>query len=277
MTIGELIEAIGPLNNRFRETDGIERIEVLWDIGEVLQRAGDGPLDRLLWAIQQRSFITRDLLRYASIVRRNWEGKEQLRRELGGVKSYALFRAALPFLKGDRNGIDDATHREILCLIAGTDTHRAHKHLRALKEKHIGRKHHKGISREKVANEVASFLSSVATLESDLRRAPLEIGKQIRGEFKESLGLMAKVLYALATGGFIPGDASDSLGRTVRHPLVAPVVAAAIASRDEKSAFVKAVTPNLLMELADLFLALRTEESFNQWQKRPHTLLKIGG
>ncbi len=34
--IGDLIDRLGPINNKCRSADGIDKVELLWDIGDTL-------------------------------------------------------------------------------------------------------------------------------------------------------------------------------------------------------------------------------------------------
>jgi hypothetical protein len=112
--LGKPIDRLGPINNKCRQSDGVEKVESLWDLGDALLASVAGADDALLREINDRSYITRDLLRYGLIIRRGWSQRADLRRQFPKLRHYVLFREALPFLKGDRCGIDDNTHREIL-------------------------------------------------------------------------------------------------------------------------------------------------------------------
>lgn len=277
MKVGELIEAIGPLNNRFRQVEGFERIDTLWEVGDVLQRADSGPLDDLLWQIQEKSFITRDVLRYASIIRRSWPDRAELRRLFGQVTSYSLFREALPLLKGDREGITEDTYRRVIAEISGSDTAGAKRYVQTIKHKHIGRQHRKGVSRAKVNDDVQAVLAYKVTLECGLATNPEDVAADLQNHYGANLGLMGKVLYALASEGTVPPEAVQTLLENTSHPLVSPMLAAATSGRDERSAFVKAVSASLLMDLADLFVAAKSKDAFSQWKRRSHISLRVGG
>src|SRR2546423_15688658 len=114
---GALIEQLGPLNNRWRRSPPSEKVLTLWAMGEVLLMAHPNPSDSLLWEIQKRSYIPRVVLRYALIVRRSWPNRQDLEALVTDLRSYTVFREALPFLKGKREGIDDATYLRVLGLL----------------------------------------------------------------------------------------------------------------------------------------------------------------
>jgi hypothetical protein len=112
--LGNLIDKLGPINNACRNAVGIEKVELLWDLGHTLLRIAPDADDKLLWAINERSYITRNLLRYALIIRRSWPERIVLRQTFPRLSHYSLFREALPFLKGDRCGISDDEYRSIV-------------------------------------------------------------------------------------------------------------------------------------------------------------------
>jgi hypothetical protein len=70
--LGRLIERLGPLNNRWRDGGAAEKALTLWEMGEALLASTPEPSDALLWEVQSRSYVTRNVLRYALIVRRGW-------------------------------------------------------------------------------------------------------------------------------------------------------------------------------------------------------------
>src|SRR5262249_54810360 len=122
---------LGPLNNRWSAGEPSEKVLTLWKMGDTLLKSVPEPSDSLLWEIQKRSYITRNLLRYALIIRRSWEYQNNLQRLGQGVRHYAVFREALPFLKSKREGIDEVTYNKVVKLLHDTDTRKAIQYFRA--------------------------------------------------------------------------------------------------------------------------------------------------
>ncbi|MCI0525272.1 MAG: hypothetical protein L0Y75_08435, partial [Acidobacteria bacterium] len=87
VNLGGLIEQLGPLNNHWRDCSQADKVLTLWDMGEVLLRSSPNPSDALLWEIQGRSYLTRNLLRYALIVRRSWEDCNRLEELTRGLRN----------------------------------------------------------------------------------------------------------------------------------------------------------------------------------------------
>ncbi|MCH7987835.1 MAG: hypothetical protein IID46_01655, partial [Planctomycetes bacterium] len=96
--IGELIDRLGPINNKCRSAEGIDKVELLWELGDALLDFAPQADDQLLREIHARSYITRDIMRYGLIIRRGWLKREDLRGRFPRLSRYSLFREALPFL-----------------------------------------------------------------------------------------------------------------------------------------------------------------------------------
>ena len=141
VSLGSLIEQLGPLNNRWREGKPAEKVLTLWDMGEVILRGIPDAADPLLWEIQQRSYMTRNVLRYALIVRRAWRHRGALEKLVSNLHNFTVFREALPFLKGDREGIDEATYWKVVSLLGVPNTSEALRYIKGLKAQKIGRQH----------------------------------------------------------------------------------------------------------------------------------------
>lgn len=277
MTIdyGSLIQQLGPVNNRFREAEGVEKIVALWLMGDIIFKGtGSGSLDKVFWEINKRSFITRDVLRYASIVRNEWGTEADITEKFASVKKFSLFREALPFLKGDRQGIDEETFTKVMQVISTDNLSDAKEYLSKLKEQYIGRTSKKGVSKTKVASDSQIINNFV----KDLIIRVLE-NESLTGILRNELGdeLLQKVsqtFYGLATERSVPqiNVPSDS---KEWHNFVEALVNISNGNREEKSAYRKLTGALNLMEWADFFNALRLESDYNEWKQRSKIAIKV--
>jgi len=247
-------------------------------MGDVLLMAHPKPSDSLLWEIQRRSYITRVVLRYALIVRRSWPIRGDLEELVTGLRSYTVFREALPFLKGKREGIDAPTHARVLTLLRSANTQNAVQQIKDLKSRAIGRRHKKGAS-------VAAVRDSALKLTQALDQLEHEVVSGERTDFSETpetLSLLSSLAVAIATGEGVDNLQQLKLTGVVLRELAGPLVAVIRSGPAAVSAFRRAAGSRRLMEAADLLNSGRSEQDLNQWKRR-HSLTdgtqvkKIGG
>ena len=266
MHLGELITRLGPLNNAWRSGGTRERILALWDIGDVLLRHAPDASDNLLWELQDRSYMTRTVLRYSLIVRKGWAQRSELEPIAGEAGSYSLFREALPFLKGDRAGIDEHTYALVRDLLKSGSSTRAADKLKALKSKHIGRTHRKGTGAGAAPPSADEFAAAFRALRDEVAQ-----GSPGPDASSADLLLLSQASMALAIG-----QVTAELQQRLTHvsgdiaPYGGPLREATMATRAVAAAFKNRVGAPLLMEAADLFNSLRSPDSLAAWRNR-HT------
>lgn len=263
--LGQLIGRLGPLNNRWRESPPAEKVLTLWDMGEVIINQVPSPSDPLLWDIQKRSYLTRSLLRYALIVRRGWKQRQELKDLVSGLQSYTVFREALPFLKGGREGIDADTYGKVVSLLGDRNTSRAIVFLKDLKTRAIGRRHHKGTSVAAISDRASEFEKALAELELENVRG----AEVLDPASSVALVALSQIAMALATEEppkEIPRSALSLQGRLTA--IADPLVSAIRGGRDSISAFRKVVGAERLMQAADLLNSMRGEASLAEWRRR---------
>jgi len=267
--MGDLIDALAPINNKCRQTDGIDKVEHVWELGDALLSAVPDPDDRLLREINHLSYITRDLLRYGLIVRRSWNQRADLRRQFPQLARYTLFREALPFLKGDRCGIDDTTHAEIVRRLNEQDQNETKTFLKKLKQKAIGRTHSKGKAAARMADFADEMKNAVLRMFDLADQAPAElltIGAEIGVSNLQRLSQLSIVIAEDSKG--LSSFEHSAAWLAPFSTIAACLTKARDASPEDRSGFRKALGAMLLMETADLLNALRTPESFAAWKKR---------
>ncbi|GEM_PF-3369313 len=265
VNLGGLIEQLGPLNNHWRDCSQADKVLTLWDMGEVLLRSSPNPSDALLWEIQSRSYLTRNLLRYALIVRRGWEDRNRLEELTLGLRNFTVFREALPFLKGDREGIDDDTYAQVISHLGNPDTRAAIQYLKKLKAHKIGRQHTKGAGVTAIQDQSVRFERALAALENEAvqdqpAKAPTSAGALIA---------LSQITMAIATGDEIK-ELPAAIATAPDHlsSLAEPLITAARGGRASVAAFRKAVGAERLMLAADLLNSMRSAETLAEWRRR---------
>lgn len=270
LELGALIERLGPLNNQWRTSPPGEKVLLLWAMGDVLLMALPKPSDLHLWEIQRRSYITRVVLRYALIVRRSWPNRADLAELVAGLSSYTVFREALPFLKGKREGIDSSTHTRILGLLRSSNTRSAVQQIKTLKSQTIGRQHKKGASAEAVRAPAAKFSQTLRTLEEQLASG----ARTSFSDAPEVLSNLSSLAVAVATGEQPGGLRAQTLADRVLSELAEPLIAAVRSGPAATAAFRKIVGASRLMDAADLLNSSRNERDLDQWKKRHAAIAK---
>lgn len=104
----EIIDGLAPLNNQLRiERDPLLKIEKMWEMGKIIDwyiRKYKLKLHELLYQIYdphstiKTSNITRDLGSYSYRIYKYFNKKDGIRKSFPNLKSYFLFREAVPLL-----------------------------------------------------------------------------------------------------------------------------------------------------------------------------------
>lgn len=107
-TLLKIIDSLAPLNNELRkEHDVLLKIEKMWELGKVIDlylKKYKLKLHELLYQMYDPhstakiSNITRDLGSYSHRIYSKFSNKEEIRKQLPHLKSYAMFREAVPLL-----------------------------------------------------------------------------------------------------------------------------------------------------------------------------------
>jgi hypothetical protein len=273
--LGKLVDGLGPINNECRNAEGIDKVELLWDLGDTLLALAPTANDQLLREIHEHSYITRDILRYGLIVRRGWQDRRDLRKHFPQLSRYSLFREALPFLKGDRCGIGLDVHETIVALLNDGDTKKAKTYLKQMKEERIGRKHQKGQAADRMSTEVESLRRAITQLNELAIHQFEELTRLAERMGGESAVQLSQACVAVADNAPIPpippvADACEPLAG-----VCASLARVSSAGREERNGFRRAIGPVALLELADLLNAMRSKELLLQWQQRRHLKLTV--
>jgi hypothetical protein len=273
--LGELVERLGPINNKCRTAEGIEKVELLWDLGDSLLEIAPDANDQLLRSIHEHSYITRDILRYGLIIRRGWDNRSALRKQFPKLSRYSLFREALPFLKGDRCGIDDSVFANIISQLNSADAGNAKEFLKRLKKERIGRQHKKGQAVVRMSESVTALRGAFKQLVALVEDQPDQLIQLAERIGHRDVLQLSQFCVALADNAPLPSIPKIGAGLEPVASVGLALTAIQSVSREDQNGFRKAVGAVTLMELADLLNALRSSEQINQWQKRQQLKLTL--
>ena len=262
--LGRLIEQLGPLNNQWRDAEPPAKVMTLWTMGDALLKAVPKPSDSLLWEIQKRSYITRNLLRYALIIRRSWENRQALEKLVANLRNYTVFREALPFLKGDREGINDATYQRVVAYLSGANSRQAIEFLKRLKTDQIGRQHKKGVGVTAMRDTAVNFNTALDQLEAEVSS-----GANNTSASDELLVSLSRIAIAIASGDATEKPPTNTVNsNSSLHAVAESLISAARGGRSSVSAFRKVIGAERLMQAADLLNSMRAESSLTEWRRR---------
>lgn len=272
--IGTLIEQLTPLNNAWRDAEGRPKLEIMWEIGDQLVRAGVTNHHPVAWAIQKRSYITRDLLSYSFMIRRQWRKKEDLRAAFPNLKSYSACREAFPFILG-KYQLPQEERQRLIAALNRDDPMVLQRRLRELKRQRIGIKHDRRQGLEEIKEYRQVFVDVYGHLknlifkgeESDIRAFREQLGDQ-------GLVQLAQLCMALSEEGVKgpQGLKMDGWPSEWEH-FAKSFLALMQNSSEKRNRFRRAVGARHLLELADWLNSLRSEESVRLLRLRMNVTL----
>jgi hypothetical protein len=213
-SLTKLIDEIGPLNNEFRfSTSAIKKIEILWDIGKKIDNyllEYDLKLHELLYKIYdpystiKQSYITRDLGSYSYRIYKYFEKKEDIRDMLRGLKSYSLFREAIPLLFNKKYHLTGEEKAVVYKLITSEGNQKEIKHEIEKFKKSINPVTNPRNQRSDEFNKEKEYLENIRSELKDFYKKNDSISTEIEilGS-KENRESMVRILMALSSESFI--------------------------------------------------------------------------
>lgn len=272
--LGTLIGRLTPLNNSWRDAEGRRKLEIMWEIGDQLVKAGVTNHHPVAWAIQKRSYITRDLLSYSFMIRRQWPKKEELRAAFPNLKSYSACREAFPFILGNYQ-LPEEERQRLIAALNREDPKALKRRLRELKRQRIGIKHDRSQGLEGIEDYRQVFLDVYGHLK-DL------ISKTEKGEIRalrEQLGdqglvQLAQLCMALSEEGSKGPTHVKTDGWPSEWVHFAKSLIALMENGSEKrNRFRRAIGARHLLESADWFNSLRSEQSLRLLRQRMNLVI----
>lgn len=275
-----IIDSLAPINNSFRrEKNAIKKVEYVWELGSLLDRYVRQyhlKLDELLLSIYdphatvKRSNITRSLGSYSSRVFRFFEKKGEIQKTLPNLKSYNIFREALPLLVNEKY-IPYVNKGKIITMVNSQDSpHRIVDRLIAIKQS-IHPVKNPRTSHATMYIEEKYFLNSIIRYIRDLYKNfdTVSMFNDLQFDLKnvKYRDQLVSILMALASDSFmnkIEIYKPDEINNNLKH-----LFEIGISTNENRSRFRKWVfSSNELLWLAEAIHALNNDEDFRYFKKK---------
>jgi len=159
--VGQLIDKLTPLRNEFADAAPLRKVEILWEIGDHLVRSGVNSAHNTGWKVQERSYISRDMLTKGYQVRGRWSSIDHLHRDLPRLKDYSSFRDLFPYVVGTLRP-DAKMEAHLLASVRDAPSCEARALLQGLKGAHVVPRKRDASKEEKSAIQAMDvFLAAV--------------------------------------------------------------------------------------------------------------------
>lgn len=269
INIGNLIEEIGPLNNKIRMLDGWERLSLMWDIGDIFFRHGiRGRIHPIAWEIQHKSYITRDLVSYCFRIRRKWPDKAILYELFHSLKSYSTFREALPLIENEKYILSEAEVKEIIKWLNGDDIRRAKEEIRKLKKQYIDKKNDRARRLIEVEEEAECFNNFFNYIKKMVMEENKEEIKKIKSIGNDKLLKLAQVLLAISNDNYSGPPEVNKTSNSLVNSIINSLLPISLAKKEKKARFRRLVSSKCLIDAADILISIRNDEGLDQIKKR---------
>lgn len=268
--IGQLIEKIGPFNNRIRDCEGYKRISLMWEVGDILFEGGVKKVHPVAWEIHRRSYITRDLLSYCYRVRKKWPNKQELQRLFHKVVSYGVFREALPLIENEKFILGKKEVNSIIESLSMDDPLALRKHLASLKKKHINIRNDRRQRLHEIREEVVVFNEFYQYLSGLIKEgdsAELASIKRKLGE--DGMLRISQFCMAISKDDYKGPTNIDTINLSgILVKFVEKLLPLSLAAKEKKARFRRLIPSDSLVEIADIINSVRLGESASNIKKR---------
>lgn len=267
--IRDLIDELAPHNNLYRRAARERRpvheaLGHLWDMGEVLREAGVENISTVASAVQERSYITYDLVSLAFRIRRYFPDRRTIKRRFGKVTSYGAFREAFPLLENERYRLPRARERELVRLLnSGKRGCELRPLIKAMKRETSPKRTGSG-ERQAEAEAFASLFQALfEEVDALLRDGSREdILRYARSLGPEALLLLNRHFLSLADESFAPPRQAPPLDDVDPRwrALIEGMSAISSQGRQERNRIRRVVNPMLFVTMGNHMDTLRDEE-----------------
>lgn len=287
MDYNELIKKITPPYNCYKENkdrlSGVESLEIMWNIGDELKNFIDinkippHTLYREIYGksegrknIAQRSYITREFQGRCYRIRNIFKKKDQIKRDLSGLKNFTSFREAMPFFDNPKYILKGSDRENILNLLnSNVPANIILERIKLLQKEKIGIKNprtQKLSELEKEKNTFISFYNFIYNLlkEGSYSNTIHNLGN-INIDFIKILSKNTSVLSQEGLKNFdfkIPNDIQ------INWKEYGELVKMLTEQRDAKirRRFRRIISPERIVRLSDMLYALTSETDYNKFK-----------
>jgi len=285
--LNNLINNITPLYHKYKQEkktlSGTDALYVMWDIGELLRQfikthnIKPHTLYREIYGkseglknITQRSYIPREFQGRCFRIRRIFNSKETIAKELPHLKKFTCFREAMPFFDNPKYKLDGTARTNLLKLLnSNMDTRDLLKEIESLQEEHIGIKNPRNQKLHQMESERKLFIEFYNYIYELIQLGTYDkIGAKIAHINTGFISMLAKNTSALSADGlkFFEFEIPKSAMPIWRD--YANVIKMFISQKTPqgKRRFRRLISPARMSRLADMLYALLSEEKYNRFK-----------
>lgn len=279
-----LISDITPIYNKYKQNKafltGTEALEIMWEIGDLIKGYVDKheiaphKLYRLVYGksegstnIVQKSYIPREFQGRCYRIRKIFDSKDEINKQLPNLKKFTSFREAMPFFDNKKYMLKGKERQQLITLLNSNLQQkeiiaRLPKNRIDVRNPRTQRLHELEGERDRFI-EMYNFVYSIHKLKKyDLIRESIE---QIDVEFIRNL---AKNTAALSRDGlkFFEIPFNDKVPSPWKE--YAKMVNYFIEQKDPKKLrrFRRIIPPERIVRLADMIYALLSKENFESFK-----------
>lgn len=286
LNLQKLIGDIAPLYNSYKESsktiDGASALHIMWLIGDFLMKeievSGVAPhnLYRKIYGkaegskdIVQKSYITREFLSRAYRIRKIFKLERDIKKDLPSLKSFILFREAMPFFDNDKYALKGKEKEELLKLLnSKLSATLILKKIKILQKEKIGKKNPRDQKLNEVEPQKEVFISFYNFLFSFIKNNDYATVKDEIKPFNKFLPNLSSNTSALAEEGYLFTEIPEfplntewrAYGEVLRG-LSKKVDA------KERRRFRRLISPERIVRLAEMIHALSSEKAFRDFKR----------
>ena len=284
--INEIVAAIAPLNNTYRDpaTSAETKMEMLWQIGDVLQRMRVTKPHALGWAVQKE---TKEIIKRSTIirgykVRAIWDSKEALLRNLGGIKFISNLFEMLPLIdpaQEVRKNLSLGQLAEIYSQACSDTSKGFRKYISGIKHKYSHGRLGKPLNRERYLEALNDVVVKLKKMVEYLRGIINDKDVSRRDEFRKKMPLQdimafSNMCIALTTKENFrlykrnwPAESSTN-NEEIKF-LYQFFYSLLEKKRDEERARLRRlVSAEVLAQISDVLSSLKSEEGVTDFKER---------
>ena len=285
--VSKLISEITPLYNTYIENrhtiSGKDALILMWDIGDIL--AGyineldikPHRLYRLIYGksegssnIIQRSYITREFMGRCYRIRRIFESNDHIESIFPNLRSFTLFREAMPFFDNPKY-IMNSEDKEVLIKLLNSDeeTKTIFQKIKVLQRRRIGKTNPRTQRLYELEEEKDVFIKSYNEIYKLIRLRDFQKAQDnLQDVSKESLENISSILGSLVSEEVIAP--SFKVSEKEPEPFGSLVGVLRKLRREkgmiQRNRFRRLVSPERISRLANMVYALTSEQAYNNYR-----------
>lgn len=293
ISINNIIKAIVPINNRYRDdgTSTREKLAALWEMGDVLFKMGVVKPHAVGWEVQRetRGLIKRPTIFRSHKIRSIWDSKEQLLRVLGNLRGLSNLTEMLPLLdpmQKVRERLTDDEIDEIYRHACSEHSTQFKNYISTIKQKYSHGRLGQSLDKSKHLREFRSIVSKFRTLLEQLLRLIDQPEPSQRQQFREStsaeeLRALSNMCIALTTKdnfslyrklGLYKSSSRNDLFRELYERFYSMLE---MTGDIERARLRRVIAPETLAQMSDLVSSLSDESGVVDYRARQRMTIRL--